>query len=131
MAGPFHVEIEPRPLTNDERILIHWLLTRGVEMSSTTTYLGAAFLPQIDALRVVSHCSCGCPTIDLALDDPNLAVQNVTGTVADVEGRSPEGTEIGVILRANNGVLKELELYARDNRLPFSLPGPTQLESFW
>ncbi len=122
---------ESRPLTEQERVLIEWLLTRGAEITGTDAGLASSFLKQLSALRVVGRCGCGCPSINLALSEPELAVSRVTATLADVEGCSPEGSAIGVILRARNGQLSELELYARDAKLPFSLPGKEELQLFW
>lgn len=122
---------EPRPLTNPERTLLRWLLGRGAEITGTDTKLASAFLPQLDAVQVIRRCGCGCPTIDLALVAPDLVVPGASATLADVEGCSPEGGEIGVILRASNGMLSQLELYARDGRVPFTIPGAEQLQSFW
>ena len=60
-----------------------------------------------------------------------MAVDAVTETLADVDGRSPEGTEIGIILRAVDGRLKELEVYPRDGCVPFSLPTREHLVGFY
>jgi hypothetical protein len=122
---------EPRQLTPSELALLGWLLTRGAEKTGTDADLASSFLPQLGALRAVSQCGCRCPTIGLTLTPPDLAVHGVSETLADVEGRSPEGSEIGVILRANHGRLNELELYARDGKVPFSIPSEEQLQSFW
>jgi hypothetical protein len=122
---------EPRPPTVAERDLLRWLLTHGAKATGTDALLAAAFLPQVDALQVVGRCDCGCPSLELALVAPELALPGVSTTIADVEGLSPEGSEIGVILRAASGSLKELELYARDGRIPFSIPGAQELKSFW
>ena len=122
---------ETRPLTEAEAALLRWLLARGAQLTGTDADLALAFLPQVDASRVVGRCGCGCPSVDLALEAPDLLVGEVSATLADVEGHSPEGTEIGVILRAAGGKLNELELYARDGRLPFSIPSIGLLQSFW
>jgi hypothetical protein len=122
---------ESRPLTAGERALLEWLLTRGAEITATDRGLASCFLKQISALRVVGRCGCGCPSIDLALAAPELVVSAASATLADVEGYSPEGSAIGVILRAREGHLSELELYARDGKLPFTLPGMEQLQLYW
>jgi hypothetical protein len=69
--------------------------------------------------------------VELALSAPALAVCGVTAMLADVEGFSPEGTVIGIILRADDGMLTELEMYARDGLMPISIPGAEQLRCFW
>ncbi|MDZ4685124.1 MAG: hypothetical protein SH850_08540 [Planctomycetaceae bacterium] len=122
---------ERRQLTEAELALLRWLLTRGAEITGTDANLATSFLPQLDALLVVGQCGCGCPTVDLALIAPELAVSDISTALADVEGRSPEGSEIGVILRVAEGKLRELELYARDCRVPFSIPRAEELQLFW
>ena len=121
---------ERRPLSVAERDLIGWLLTRGAHITGTDAKVATSFLPEIGDLQVIGQCGCGCPSVELALAGPNCTVPGNAIALADVEGQSPEGTEIGVILRAANGSLKTLELYARDGRVPFSLPGTKELESF-
>jgi hypothetical protein len=121
---------EPRPLTDAEHALLRWLLTRGAEITGTDADLAASFLPQLGALRVAGCCACGCQTVDLAVAGPDLEVPGVTATLADVEGLSPEGTEIGVILRASDGTLSEMELYPRDGRVPFTIPGEEYLQEY-
>ena len=123
---------EWRGLTADERRVLRWLLMRGAEITGTDATRATAYLPQLDWLYVNGRCPCGCPTIDLVLEDASLAVSDVSGApLADVEGRSPEGSEIGLILRARAGSLAELEAYARDGAVTFSLPTDEQLAAFW
>jgi hypothetical protein len=111
-----------RGLTADERRVLRWLLTVGAEITGTNAARAAAYLPQLDKLRVIGRCLCGCPSIDLALESPHLLVDDPSGTLSDVEGHSPEGTAVGLILRARSGHLSGLEAYARDGIVPFSLP---------
>src|SRR5437764_301468 len=49
-----------RDLRRDERDLIAWLLEHGEPEA-------VAYVSQLPDVTVVSHCSCGCPTIDLAV----------------------------------------------------------------
>jgi len=124
-------ESESRGLSVAEHHLLRWLLTRGAEITGVDAVRAAAFLPQLGFLRVVGRCPCGCPTIYFDCAELRLFVDNVTDILADVEGRSPEGTPIGIILRAVDGRMTELEAYARDGRVPFSLPTAEQLKEFW
>ncbi|MDR3619543.1 MAG: hypothetical protein P4L85_09350 [Paludisphaera borealis] len=119
-----------RGLTADERRVLRWLLTIGAEISGTAMQRATAFLPQLDQLRVTGRCICGCPSIDLALETSQLLVDDASGTLADVDGCSPEGPAVGLILRAKGGHLSGLEAYARDGVVPFSLPTDEQLASF-
>jgi hypothetical protein len=123
-------ESEARSLSVAEYHLLGWLLTRGAEITGVDAERAAAFLPQLRFLRVVGRCPCGCPTIHTDCEQLPLFVDNITDILADVEGCSPEGTFIGIILRAVDGRIKELEAYARDGHVPFSLPEAKQLEDF-
>jgi hypothetical protein len=62
---------------------------------------------------VVGRCTCGCPTIDLALssDSHKKAASKI---VADFEGATPEGLHVGVILHVREGEISELEVYPID-----------------
>ncbi len=131
MEGSADRQSGSRGLSVAEHDLLPWLLTRGAEITGADTARGTAFLPQLGFLRVVGRCSCGCPTIDLSLEELSLAVDAVTETIADVEGRSPQGTQIGIILRAVGGRITELEAFPRDGRVPFSLPTAEQLVGFF
>ena len=88
----------PRPLTPNERAVIEALLPAGgfpdVEV----------YRAQLDALTVVGRCSCGCPTVDLRVDDnaprsahpgdPSLPLSASAGDadhLVDVELWAPEG----------------------------------------
>ena len=55
-----------RPASQQEREIVRWLLEHGDPQH-------LPLVSQIDALRVVSKCTCGCPTVDFALEgDPPL-----------------------------------------------------------
>ena len=108
-----------RPLTTDERILLEWLIANGSRSAAT-------YAPQIPLVRVVSRCSCGCPTIDLAVDGKH--VRGGSELVADFVGKSPEGIQVGVILHCRAGQISELEVYAIDEvKGAFGLPRPDAL----
>src|SRR3989442_4802048 len=56
---------EERPLTMEERTLLEWLIAHGVPNASR-------YSSQIPRAKVVSRCTCGCPTIDLAVDGKQM-----------------------------------------------------------
>jgi len=124
-------EAESRDLSVAEHYLLRWLLTRGAEITGVDAARAAAFLPQLGFLRVVGRCLCGCPTLYLECEEPPLFVDAVTEILADVEGRSPEGTAIGIILRSVDGRIAELEAYGYGNFESFSLPTAEQLAEFY
>src|SRR6266550_8436263 len=83
MSNGQHYRVaDGRPLSGEERTLLEWLLAHG--FPNVGRY--AAQLPRV---TVVSRCTCGCPTIDLAVDGKQTF--GASELIADVEGRSPEG----------------------------------------
>jgi hypothetical protein len=110
---------ENRPLTTDERMLLEWLIAHGSPNA-------AKYAPQIPRVSVVSRCTCGCPTIDLAVDGKH--VDGRSELIADFVGKSPEGIQVGVILHCRGGQISELEVYAIDEvKVAFGLPCPDAL----
>jgi hypothetical protein len=100
-----------RSLTSEERALI-WHLVSGFPDAET-------FIGQINDLRVVDECSCGCPSIDFAKDQ--------SGTkhtpIANFIGVTPTGVEIGGMLWVRDNVLISLEVYCfGEHDGPFDLP---------
>jgi hypothetical protein len=89
-----------------------------------------AYMDQIARLSVVAECTCGCPTIDLALVDQPAATTGGSLIIADAEGKSPEGFRVNVIVHVRDDVISELEVAAFDNTGPFALPRPADLRAF-
>jgi len=120
MSNEQHYRIaDERPLTTEERTLLEWLIAHG--FPNARRY--AAQLPRV---TVASRCTCGCPTIDLAVDGNQTS--GTSELIADAEGRSPEGVSVGVVLHCREGQLSELEVYPIDEiKLPFALPSPSTL----
>jgi hypothetical protein len=110
---------ENRPLTTDERVLLEWLIANGSPNA-------VKYASQIPRVSVVSRCTCGCPTIDLAVDGKH--VDGASELVADFFGKSPEGIQVGVILHCRGSQISELEVYAIDEvKGAFGLPRPDAL----
>lgn len=115
---PVHVD---RPLTEEEYILAHWMLTNG---SSE----GGAFLDQLDRARVVEHCSCGCPTIGFKIDGLPEAPPGV-GILGDF--LFGEGDETGgAFVYESDGILSGLEIFGYGHETPAKLPSPSQLRKY-
>ena len=116
-----------RMLSQNERVLLEWLLSQpssdvpGPEVSN--------YKSQIDKLRVVAKCGCGCPTVDFALQsDRKLGASQI---IAEAGGKSPEGISVGVILHAREGEISELEVYSTQGLdTSFTLPIPDSLEHY-
>jgi hypothetical protein len=103
-----------RPLTEHERDLVRWLVEHS--------HLDASrLLSQIDRLSVAARCTCGCPTIDFALDGEPVACkgeQLVSDWLAEVDGMP-----VGVMLWQTNDRISTLEIYSLPGTdKPFGLP---------
>jgi hypothetical protein len=114
---------ENRPLNSEERTLIEWLLANGTPVS-------AAYLEQLECLHVVSHCGCGCPTVDLAVGDAQASTTGASQILADFGGITPDGIQVGVILHARQGKISELEVYSEEGRTSRLLPIITTLKRY-
>ena len=115
---------ERRRLTEEERKLLEWLLTNGSPDAKP-------YLSQIPNVNVIGKCTCGCPTIDLALGDREQRKTAPSIILADFLGTSPEGVEVGVIVHAREGEISELEVYAiPDLQGRFNLPTIQSLKQF-
>ena len=112
-ASKFHEALD-RPASQQEREIVRWLLEHG-----DPKYLPLA--SQIDALRVVSKCTCGCPTVDFALEG-NPPLRKGTHVICD-ELATVDDQTVGVMLFACNGNLSMLEVYSiAGSDEPFALP---------
>lgn len=113
---------EHRPLTQEERALLEWLITNGSPEAQQ-------YASQIANVSVVGRCACGCPSLDLALVGRKQRKTAPSDILADFEGRTPEGIEVGVILHAREGEISELEIYAiPEVEGPFNLPSIESLK---
>jgi hypothetical protein len=110
-----------RELTAEERGLLEWLLVRGRPE-------GAEYVPQLMSLAVVARCTCGCPTLDLAVGGRTSRTVGASTILADAVGQSPEGVPVNVILHAREGEISELEVISMDATEVFSMPKPEMLE---
>ena len=126
MRAKGHIPVE-RTLSQDERILIEWLLASpSSEMTDSEV---SKYKSQVPKLRVVAKCSCGCPTVDFALGSDRKS--GASDIVAEAGGKSPEGVSVGVILHARGGELSELEIYSTQGLdTPFKLPVSDSLEHY-
>ena len=110
MSGRSESISENRTLTTAEKELISWLISHGAPDAHD-------YVPQIEKLRVVRRCSCGCPTVDF------YASQGASKILADFYGVTPENVEVGVILHARDERIAELEIYPLyGQEAPFGLP---------
>jgi hypothetical protein len=90
-----------RALTVDEIALLKALLERGGH---------EAFLPQLEVAGVTGGCSCGCPTIGIAVPESNAVRTAAPKILVDVLG-DVDGRTVGVLVFQAGGMLTELEVY--------------------
>ena len=118
MSGRSESISENRTFSVAESELIGWLISHGVPEAQD-------YVPQIENLRVVRRCSCGCPTVDF------YASQGASKILADFYGVTPENVEVGVILHVRDGRIAELEIYpVYEQEAPFGLPLIDTLKAF-
>jgi hypothetical protein len=96
---------DDRPISDAEVELVAWLLSQA----STAGDL-SELLPSVPTLRVVGRCSCGCPSVDFAVNGQGAGA----APIADSRGKTAEGVEVGVILWGRDGAVTGLELYEFD-----------------
>jgi hypothetical protein len=111
-----------RPLTQQERDLVRWLVEHGHKDAGD-------LLSQIERLTVASKCTCGCPTVDFALDGVPVerkGEQVISDWIADVDGES-----VGVMLFQTDGKISTLEVYSlAGSDKPFGLPAIESIKGY-
>lgn len=101
----------PRSLTLEEENLLRWILEHGSEEARS-------FLPQIEGMKAVRSCICGCPTIRLVVAaNLPLGCLPTSRIVCDLEGDTAKGELVGVLLFQDDGKLSELEAYSIDGMI--------------
>jgi hypothetical protein len=114
---------EARELTNKERLLLEEFLRHGTPKSKV-------YAEQLPYVTVVSRCSCGCPTIDLAVRGQTAPPGSPSQILSDAGGVSPEQVRFGIIVHAREGLISELEVYPIDLAGTFSLPEIDRIEFY-
>ncbi len=112
-----------RPLSSQEREIAEWLL-------NNTSPTSPSFIPQLDHVRVVGCCSCGCPTVDLRVAEGTTPAMPQDNPIGDAIGEV-NGNMVGVMLLQRSGYLTCLEVYdLSDLKHPYPLPDLTSLRPF-
>ena len=109
---------DERPLTTGEQRLARWMLEHGEPEAR-------AYLPQLDRVRVVSRCPCGCATIDLQVDGfpQPRGIMRVLGDYYFEQG----GEVSGAFIYESDGGLAGIEVYGLSGDTPLVLPTPEVL----
>ena len=120
---PEFVPVSPqqdRPLTEQERSLVRWLLEHGNPDA-------AEFLPQLDDAWVVSRCGCGCASIDFAIGGVPPRSDAGMHILSDFEWQG-DGVYSGIFVFACGGQLAGFEVWSLDGKVSTSsLPRIDQL----
>ena len=105
-----------RALTSEERALLEWLIANGNPDAKQ-------YAPQLAGTKVVGLCTCGCPTLDLAIGDRKERTIGSSHVLAEFDGSTAEGVQVRVILDAREEQISELEVIAiADFEGVFNLP---------
>src|SRR5688500_18166398 len=94
---------EDRPLSDEERSLVRWMLAHGESYAP-------AFLSQLDDARVSSRCRCGCASVNfsVARSEPNTTGMDV---LSDYLWEDAEGHRFGAFVFARGGALAGLDVW--------------------
>jgi len=112
---------ECRSLSGPELALIRWLLENGEPEARP-------FLDQLRQAKVHARCSCGCSSIDLAIDGVRCS-RSELHILSDYQWRSPLGHRYGAFVFEQGGLLAGLDLWSMDGRsIPRGLPSIGELE---
>ena len=115
-------ELVRRPLTQQESDLVRWLIEHAQADVRD-------LLSQIERLTVASKCTCGCPTVDFALDGVPVERKGekvISDWLAEVDGEP-----VGVMLFQTNGKISTLEVYSlAGSDKPFGLPAIDTLKGY-
>ncbi len=112
---------ECRELSPAERRLFEWLIANGNAEAS-------GYDSQVSQLKVVARCTCGCPSLDVALGKRKSRTVGASTILADAVGQTPEGVPVEVILHASAGEISGLEVVSQDATRVFSMPQPEMLQ---
>jgi hypothetical protein len=109
-------DLPPRPLTHEEHELLCWILENGSDEAKS-------FLPQVEGVRAVRACTCGCPTIQLrVVDGVPMGTSSMGRVIGDLYGKTAKDEIVGVLLFQDAGKLSELEVYSLDGIIHGDLP---------
>ena len=108
------LEPQDRGVTAQEASLVRWLVEHGEQGCDR-------LLDQIENLKVVSKCNCGCPTVYFALQNDGSSRKGerlVSDWIAEMDGEM-----FGVMLFAVAAQISSLEVYCCSGRVTtFGLP---------
>jgi hypothetical protein len=110
----YRESVKSRPLTSNERGILDLLLTQDFQGVD-------ALRAQVPHASVVGRCTCGCATVDLAVDKERCKPASSYGrpilseAQVVVDDDEPLG---GVIVFLDDGYLSALEIYSSGDPIP-------------
>ncbi len=111
-----------KPISDEQRRIVLRLLQQ-------IGPAGDAYRAQLDGASVVPGCGCGCPSFDFeAVGGSPAPPPHPTRLLADGYAESRHGHDLGLILWAEEGRLRGLEVYGYEDIEPFDLPA---LDTVW
>lgn len=115
---------DDRPLTEDERALVEWMLDNG----DAEDYI---LRSSVTFARVVRKCGCGCASVDFTINGTesprNLGIHPLVDYVWPTE----KGNLCGCFLFTRGDQLAGLEVWSIDGQeMPTRLPRPEELKSW-
>ena len=118
LSPGYPLEVEARPLHDQEKALLDLLLSR--DFAGRRELVAQAET----VLTAGSSCSCGCPSFSLVADRslPPAAVSEAM--VSDAHGSDPGGNKVGVLLFTEDGYLSEIEVFGWEGSTFDGLPEP-------
>jgi hypothetical protein len=102
-------DLPPRPLRPEEIEFLRWILEHG-------SIQAKSYMPQLEGIRAVRRCTCGCPTIQLKVaEDSPLGIDSGEAKICDLQGKTAKNQLVGIILFQLHGQLDDLEFYLIDD----------------
>ncbi len=108
----------PRPLSEQERVLVRWMLQHGEPGVER-------FLNQLDDAVVSGVCGCGCASIDFQIGDRHPDRKNGMTILSDYL-YGPESMPFGAFVFTHDDTLGGLEVYGF-GKTADRLPSPEEL----
>lgn len=108
----------PRPLSDQERVLVRWMLQHGEPGAQE-------FLPQLDDAVVSGVCGCGCASVDFQIGDRHQD-RKIGMTILSDYLYGPESLPFGAFVFAHGDILGGLEVYGFGETAD-RLPAPEEL----
>ena len=92
----------PRPISQREVAVLARMLERCAVQGAVTFDLAS-----LERLNVVARCDCGCDTVDFQGIDWSTR----PAVIADGQGKTETGDEVGIIVFGNGSAIACLEVY--------------------